>query len=64
MGLSNAILLARPWGVDVASGVEAEPGKKDPKLVAAFVKNAKSVLLPDCEEPVTGPYDWEADAAL
>jgi phosphoribosylanthranilate isomerase len=62
--VANAILLARPWGVDVASGVEAEPGKKDPKLVAAFVKNAKSVVLPDCEEPATGPYDWEADAAL
>lgn len=62
--VANAILLARPWGVDVAGGVEAEPGKKDPKLVAAFVKNAKSVVLPDCDEPATGPYDWEADAAL
>jgi len=62
--VADAILLARPWGVDVAGGVEAEPGKKDPKLVAAFVKNAKSVVLPDCDEPATGPYDWEADAAL
>lgn len=62
--VADAILRARPWGVDVASGVEAEPGQKDPKLLAAFVKNAKSVKLPDCEEPATGPYDWEADAAL
>jgi len=65
--VAEAILLARPWGVDVASGVEAEPGKKDPKLVAQFVQNAKSVvlpMLPDCDEPTTGPYDWEADAAL
>lgn len=62
--VADAIMTARPWGVDVASGVEAEPGKKDPKLVAQFVKNAKSVVLPDREEPVSGPYDWEADAAL
>lgn len=62
--VADAILTARPWGVDVASGVEAEPGKKDPKLVAQFVKNARSVVLPDREEPVSGPYDWKADAAL
>jgi len=62
--VAHAITLARPWGVDVAGGVEAGPGKKDPKLVATFVQNAKSVVLPDCEEPTTGPYDWAADAAL
>jgi len=63
-----AILAARPWGVDVASGVEAEPGKKDAKLIAAFVQKAKSIELPplpnDCEEPSTGPYDWAADTSL
>ncbi len=35
--VGQAITRFRPWGVDVASGVEAEPGRKDPEKVRAFV---------------------------
>lgn len=36
--VAQAIHILRPWGVDVASGTEAEPGKKDPEKVRAFVE--------------------------
>jgi phosphoribosylanthranilate isomerase len=36
------VALVQPWMVDVASGVESSPGRKDPAKVAAFVKAARS----------------------
>ena len=39
--VADAIRAVRPWGVDVASGVESAPGVKDPEKVAAFVRRAK-----------------------
>ncbi len=41
--VAEAILAARPYGVDVSSGVEESPGKKSRQLVEAFIRNAKSV---------------------
>jgi phosphoribosylanthranilate isomerase len=39
--VAEAIEKLRPWGVDIASGVEASPGRKDAEKVRAFVANAR-----------------------
>lgn len=41
--VAEAITVVKPWGIDVASGVEFAPGKKDAEKVARFVKIARSV---------------------
>ena len=62
--VAQAVAHLRPAGVDVSSGVEAEPGRKDPLLLRDFIANARQAsadvaardALDHCvpEEP----YDW------
>jgi phosphoribosylanthranilate isomerase len=42
--VKEAIQILQPWGVDVVSGVESKPGKKDPKRVQAFIENSRATF--------------------
>jgi phosphoribosylanthranilate isomerase len=42
--VDEAIALLKPWGVDVASGVEAAPGRKDHGKVRAFIAQARAAF--------------------
>jgi phosphoribosylanthranilate isomerase len=42
--VKQAIETAQPWGVDVSSGVEDEPGKKDHKKIYQFIHNAREAF--------------------
>jgi phosphoribosylanthranilate isomerase len=63
--VAQAVAHLRPGGVDVSSGVESAPGRKDPLLVRDFVVNARNAELAveardplDEEANAEEPYDW------
>ncbi len=62
--VADAIEAVRPWGVDVASGVESEPGRKDPSALRLFIQNAKAagtrLASADVDPDGNSPFDWEA----
>ena len=43
--VKDAVSSIRPWGIDVSSGVEASPGKKDTSAVVAFVQGAREAAV-------------------
>jgi phosphoribosylanthranilate isomerase len=43
--VAEAMRTVRPWGVEASSGVEREPGRKDPDLVRTFVGEVMSFSL-------------------
>jgi phosphoribosylanthranilate isomerase len=64
--VGEAIRLVRPFGVDVATGVEAAPGRKDPRKLRRFIEAARasgdSLGEPVRERVDRGrPYDWSEE---
>jgi phosphoribosylanthranilate isomerase len=54
--VAGAIAAVGPWGVDVASGVEASPGVKDPEKMKAFAEAVRGTAPPsEPAEPTRTP---------
>ena len=60
--VAQAIAQVRPWGVDVATGVESSPGRKDPVELRAFINAGRGGgRPPSTESRDEPPFDWMVD---
>lgn len=59
--VAEAIAAVRPWGVDVATGVEKSPGMKDPRKLREFVAAVRAAEPAVATVDSDGPYDWRMD---
>jgi phosphoribosylanthranilate isomerase len=62
--VGEAIRMIQPYGVDVSTGVEASPGRKDPRKLRHFIEVARDAaahLQAPSSSGRNAPYDWQAE---